>query len=151
VLILASTVRTHHSTVGIRSSRSGGLTQTYASLWRSLHGLFRTLFVVLVFGIVLFALFSSLVTVFVGTISQLLGVYGNCMCSISVSEWVSPTRDSAQLNLATDTLLHREMSMYWSGAGYAAIAFLGIMTYLGWYYQRALKKSFEAEIERLAE
>ncbi|EPE07591.1 cytochrome mitochondrial [Ophiostoma piceae UAMH 11346] len=98
-----------------------------------------------------FAMTGSLFTAFVGTTLELLGVYGNCVCSIPAGKWFSPDRDAIQINLASDTLLHRQMSMYWSASGYIAIGFIMSITYLGWWYQRVLRRRFEGEISRLGE
>ncbi|OAA56333.1 hypothetical protein SPI_07944 [Niveomyces insectorum RCEF 264] len=95
------------------------------------------------------AMSGALFAAFAGTILELLGVYGNCICSIPAGKWLSPGRDMVQLNLATDTLLHRQMSKFWSAGGYTAIGVVMTLTYLGWWYQRALRRRFEREISGL--
>ncbi len=99
------------------------------------------------------AVVGAISAAFAGTVLQLLGVYGNCVCSIPASTWLAPraARDAVLINLATDTLLHRQMSVYWSAAGYAAIGFTCATTYAGWWYQRSLRHRLEGEIQRLGE
>lgn len=66
-------------------------------------------------------------------------MYGNCLCAIPAAAWLRD-RDAARFNLATDTAEHRAMSAYWSACGYAAVGFVSVLTYVGWWYQRVLRR-----------
>jgi hypothetical protein len=55
------------------------------------------------------------------------------------------------MNLATDTEEARYNSRFWMGSGYAALAFMIVVTYFGWWYQRYLRKRFDALVDGLVE
>jgi hypothetical protein len=44
--------------------------------------------------------------------------------------------------LPTDTAGDREASKYWANCGYAAIGFMAFVCYIGWWYQRYLRRRF---------
>jgi hypothetical protein len=102
------------------------------------------------YSIALVAIASSLFTSAGGTALQIVGVNRNCLCSIPVSTWLT-TRSSEKLNIASDTAEERAASKYWSACGFTAIGFLAFACYLGWWYQRHLRKRLEQRIENLIE
>ena len=97
--------------------------------------------------IALAAIAFSTFTGFAGTLMQVIGVYRNCKCFISVFAW--PWPQSELINFASDTQEMRDSSKYWSGTGWAAIGFLGAVCYVGWWYQRHLRTRFLARVVEL--
>ena len=90
----------------------------------------------------------SLFTAFVGTLMQIIGVYHNCLCSIPVGSWHT-TRDSEMFNLPTDTAEDRDASKYWASCAYVAIGFMALVCYVGWWYQRYLRRRFMQRVNGL--
>ena len=52
-------------------------------------------------------------------------------------------------NLPTDTAEDRDASKYWAGCGYMAIGFMVLVCYVGWWYQRYLRKRFMQRVNGL--
>jgi hypothetical protein len=100
---------------------------------------------------VLIAFLASFTTSFLGTFFEILGVYRNCRCKIPIGSWLTKNVDSEWMNLATDTEEARYNSRFWSGTGYAALAFMIVVTYFGWWYQRYLRKRFDSLVDGLVE
>ena len=100
---------------------------------------------------VLIAFLASFTTSFLGTLFEILGVYRNCRCKIPIGTWFTSYVDTEWLNLATDTEEARYNSRFWSGSGYAALSFMIVVTYFGWWYQRYLRKRFDALVDALVE
>lgn len=91
------------------------------------------------------AINGSVFTGFVGTLIQIIGVFRNCTCSTPVSSWLSPSWGEELINVANDTQEQRQSSKYWLWTGVAAIVFMSVVCYGGWWYQRYLRSRF-AEI-----
>lgn len=98
--------------------------------------------------VVLVAISISLFTTSAGTLLQMMGAYNNCLCSIPVTTWLT-TRDLEMFNLASDTADDRNASKYWAACAYAAIGFMSFVCYLGWWYQRYLRKRLKQRIQAL--
>ena len=93
-----------------------------------------------------FATFTSIG----GTMMQIIGVYRNCLCNIRISNWRNP--DDVLIDIGNNSA---EMISYaehtWTGNGIGAITFLGLVTFLGWWYQKRLRYQFKLIIERIGE
>ncbi|KAH0541551.1 hypothetical protein FGG08_003963 [Glutinoglossum americanum] len=78
-----------------------------------------------------------------GTMMQIMGVYRNCYCDLPIQYWGNERDPGAWVTLSTNTKLDIEKAAtYWKGSGGGAIAFLGLICYSGWWYQRRLKGVF---------
>ena len=94
----------------------------------------------------------SLVAIFItvgGTMMQIIGVYRNCLCMLSMTEWV---KKDANVLLSTNNRVHIEAATRtWLPLGGTATAFLGVVAYIGWWYQRHLRFQFKDLVHRLDE
>lgn len=78
---------------------------------------------------------------------QIMGVYRNCICDIPARYWLHPYATS--VSLATDTQDRRNASNGWVIIGFTSMGLLAIICYVGWWYQRYLRKAFVKHIEAL--
>lgn len=115
----------------------------------SLWTVIRVIWLALTAFITLVAVCGSIFTSFAGTLMQIMGVYRNCNCFIPVNTWFR-NPDAELINLASDTQEMRDSSKYWKTTGFAAIGFLAAVCYIGWWYQRYLRRRFEERIFDLA-
>jgi hypothetical protein len=93
------------------------------------------------------AVFSSIG----GTMMQILGVYRNCLCQIDVNTWLHG-RNEATLQLSTNSAEDIQQALrYWIPMGGAASAFLGLVAYVAWWYQRRLRFRFTELVGRIDE
>ena len=53
------------------------------------------------------------------------------------------------MNLAADTEADRHASLHWQKAGYTALIFLAVVTYLGWWCQCYLREKFIERVKHL--
>ena len=90
----------------------------------------------------LLALFAT----FVGTLMQITGIFQNCACAATYA-W-SP-RKGTTVSLASDTQQDRQSARSWDIAGYFAVIFLLVVTYLGWFLQRNLRDYFDSRVKAL--
>lgn len=74
------------------------------------------------------------------TLMQVIGVYRNCFCYVNAPEWYH--RDSAIVQVATDTQEQRESSHNWIIFGGTATAFMGICCLAGWWYQMVIRERY---------
>ncbi|KAH0545441.1 hypothetical protein FGG08_000442 [Glutinoglossum americanum] len=84
-----------------------------------------------------------------GTMMQIIGVYRNCKCLLPIQHWGNPN-DQTMLTIsknARETIV--EANTFWKGTGGGAIAFLGLICYSGWWYQRRLKGVFRELVEKI--
>ena len=86
-----------------------------------------------------------------GTSMQVIGAYRNCLCLIPLSHWGSAAlRDDFPIIISTDS---REAILsaqtWWVGTGAGAVAFLGISSFIGWWYQRLVKFQMKRLIDRI--
>jgi hypothetical protein len=93
------------------------------------------------------AVFSSIG----GTMMQILGVYRNCLCQINVNTWLHGRKETT-LQLSTNSAEDiQQASRYWIPMGGAASAFLGLVAYVAWWYQRRLRFRFTELVGRIDE
>lgn len=85
-------------------------------------------------------------TTFAGTLMQITGIFQNCLCA-SNGYWSFGSDSTVQL--AADTEADRGASLHWQKAGYAALIFLAVVTYLGWWCQRYLREKFMERVKHL--
>ena len=86
-----------------------------------------------------------------GTLMQIIGVYRNCLCNIPMKNW-GRSRFTTEFTIGTNTAekIFRA-STVWKGTGAAAITFLGIVAFVGWWYQKRLRYQFKLMISRVDE
>ncbi|KAK3347322.1 hypothetical protein B0H65DRAFT_146364 [Neurospora tetraspora] len=94
----------------------------------SIHILFTTLF--------LLSLFLSIGT----TLMQIMGVYRNCFCYITVRYWFDTSNPDAKVNVASDTWFQRNSSYNWMVMGGVATAFMAACAYAGWWFQGMIRR-----------
>ena len=93
------------------------------------------------------AAIGSLFTSIGGTLMQILGVYRNCRCYITTFFWINT--ENAVVDVATDTDGQRRSSRNWIFMGVAATSFMVFCSFLGWWYQRAIRVRYERVMDRL--
>ena len=100
--------------------------------------------------ITVFAILGAIFTGFACTLLQIIGTFRDCKCSISITSWRNPAEET--FNIASDSALARENSQrFWMPTGIAAIVFMGSVCWLGWWYQRYLRRRFEDSLEQLSQ
>ena len=77
---------------------------------------------------------------------QIAGIFQNCICA-SNGYWSFGSTSTVQL--AADTEADRDASLHWQKAGFAALSFLAVVTYLAWWSQRYLREKFIERVEHL--
>ena len=77
---------------------------------------------------------------------QITGIYMNCVCAASGYWSFNP---NIVVQLASDTEGARRASFKWQTAGYTALIFLAVVTYLGWWCQRYLREKFGERVKHL--
>jgi hypothetical protein len=95
------------------------------------------------------AILGAILTGFVCTLLQIMGTFRNCKCYISVTSWRNPAEDT--FNVASDTQLARDNSQkFWIPTGAGAIVFMASVCWLGWWYQRYLRRRFVQRLDGLS-
>lgn len=100
-----------------------------------LHTLFTLLF--------LLSLFLSIGT----TLMQIMGVYRNCFCYITVAYWFDRSNPDAKVNVASDTWFQRNSSYNWMVMGGVATAFMAACAYAGWWFQGMIRRGLAGVVE----
>ena len=94
---------------------------------------------------------AAIFTAIGGTLMQILGVYRNAKCKLNIQSW--PGTGSGRkrtFRLSTNNAIDiYEARHNWTWMGAAGIAFLGVVCYLGWWYQRRLRSNFRALVDML--
>jgi hypothetical protein len=88
--------------------------------------------------------FFSLISAVGGTTMQIVGVFRNCLCYTDARDWwnILVHGMNTSVNLAKDTQTARDSSRYWIWMGSTATIFMGLNCYVGWWYQRLVRKRF---------
>lgn len=91
----------------------------------------------------------SLFTSIGGTLMQIIGVFRNCLCAIPVTSW-GRSRDATEFVISTNSAesIHNA-STIWKGTNAAAIAFLCLMSLVGWWSQKRLRYQFKMLISHV--
>jgi hypothetical protein len=85
-----------------------------------------------------------------GTFMQIIGVYRNCRCKLPVQFWLNTNSPEAWVDLSSNSAQDiRDAARFWKGLGIAAMVFLGLTTYAGWWYQRRLRHIFMERVRTL--
>ena len=93
--------------------------------------------------------FGAIFSAIGGTMMQIMGVYRNCLCSTPMTEWYS---DDARFNIGVYSAEDIDKaSTWWKGTSAGAVAFLAMICYIGWWYQRRLRSRFRFLVDRIDE
>lgn len=78
-----------------------------------------------------------------GTLMHLLGVYSANICQTTARNWLDPYRDgvTAMISFNTKEMID-DAQIYWEPCGITAIAFMTVVSFVGWWYQRRMKDLF---------
>lgn len=97
--------------------------------------------------------FGSAFTSVGGTLMQVMGVYRNCFCYVIASAWWEVMLHSLDpgyvINVAVDTENLRNSSQNWVYMGTTATGSMAVACYVGYWYQRSVRKRFVKEVENL--
>ena len=99
--------------------------------------------------VVVLGLFPSLFTTVAGTIMQLVGVYRTCFCIVPIQWWLKTHEFTGIVISQNSKDAIRYARTFWLGTGYASIAILVTVVYLGWKYQRYRRAQFTTLIDLL--
>jgi hypothetical protein len=92
-------------------------------------------------------LFSAIFSAIGGTLMQIIGIYRNCVCKISVGHWLDK---NMSLFLSSNNGVDiKEVLHWWRPTGGVATGFLGLVCYIGWWYQRRLRFRFRKLVDKL--
>lgn len=85
-----------------------------------------------------------------GSILQIFGVYNNCFCRTAVRSWNWSADQKVVQLFATITQQKKlENKQYVNNITLAAVLVTGILCYLGWWYQKVLRRAVARELGRL--
>jgi hypothetical protein len=93
--------------------------------------------------------FGSLMAAVGGTTMQIVGIYRNCICAAGAKHWWNINKVNPPINLATDTIDARNASIYWIWMGSLATVFMALTAYIGWWYQRLIRKRFTDAVKEM--
>ena len=88
---------------------------------------------------------STLITIG-GTMMQIMGVYRNCLCSIPISQWYNPWDSFLDISTNSSEDIHFARRT-WKSLGAAAVVFLGMVSFIGWWYQKRLRYQMRRMIQ----
>jgi hypothetical protein len=81
---------------------------------------------------------------------QIMGVYGNCLCALPVQYWHNRSVPDAYVFMGSNSSNDiRAADTFWVNTGIAAVVFLCVTCYAGWWYQRMLRYTFRDIAEHL--
>ena len=76
-----------------------------------------------------------------GTMMQIIGVYRNCLCDIPITTWHHRNNELFLISTNAADDINRAVTV-WTGTGITAVAFLGLVSFFGWWYQKRLRFHF---------
>jgi hypothetical protein len=88
----------------------------------------------------------SMLTVILGTLLRAFGVYSNCLCSMTVGNWLSPAPVLQVTMSAPD--LDRSV-IYWYTASIFFCAFLAVLCAIAWHHQEHIQRQLKTAIKSL--
>ena len=85
-----------------------------------------------------------------GSILQIFGVYNNCFCRTAVRSWGwSADQKVVQLFAKITQQEKLENEQYVNNITLSAVLVTGILCYLGWWYQKVLRRAVARELNRV--
>ena len=92
---------------------------------------------------------TSFFTSIGGTLIQVIGVFRNCLCSISMASW-GRSRFATEFVISTNSAeAIYNASTVWKGTAAAAITFLCLVALVGWWSQKRLRYQFKLMISHV--
>ncbi len=91
-------------------------------------------------------LLGSFVAIIGGMVLQLTQMFTTCLCYTSLHYW-SDLDDAPDINVVSDTQEDRDSRNSWLVMGTVATGFMVITCYIGWWYQRLIRKRFILTVE----
>lgn len=87
---------------------------------------------------------------FAGSILQIFGVYNNCFCRTAVRSWGrSADQRVVQLSATLSQQKKLENKQYVDNITLSAVLVTGVLCYLGWWYQKVLRRAVARELNRV--
>ncbi|KAI9885547.1 MAG: mRNA splicing protein [Watsoniomyces obsoletus] len=82
-----------------------------------------------------------------GTMMQIMGVYRNCICQLNMGDWIGK---KTWMIMSGNNAIHiRFARNTWVPIGGSATAFLAVVAYIGWWYQRHLRFQFRELVDQV--
>jgi hypothetical protein len=97
--------------------------------------------------LMIIGLISAIFSAIGGTMMQIIGVYRNCLCKISAQHWLD--KDMTLFLSSNNKIDIVEALHWWRTTGAVATGFLGVICYIGWWYQRRLRFRFRILVHLL--
>ncbi|KAJ4393500.1 hypothetical protein N0V93_002712 [Gnomoniopsis smithogilvyi] len=120
-------------------------------LWSALQDV-RTLWCCLWYSSSIFFTLVATMTAIGGTLMQLLGVYTADICNLNVGNWLHPYRPEVTAMLSTNSKqMIDDAQKYWKPLAIAAICFMGVVSFVGWWYQRRTRDLFTDQVIKIDE
>lgn len=103
------------------------------------------------YPLVIAAAACATLTAIGGTMMQIIGVYRNCLCDLTITVW-HRRFDNELFTISTNSAdqIYRAQTV-WRGTGSAAVAVLGFVSFVGWWYQKRLRHLFKKTVKRIDE
>lgn len=87
---------------------------------------------------------------FAGSIFQIFGLYNNCFCRTAIRSWGwSADQKVVQLVATLTQQKVLDNKRYANNITLSAVLVTGILCYLGWWYQKVLRRAVARELDRL--
>lgn len=116
------------------------------SIWSHLRGdPFKFLFTLTWYVLAVLSGTVAILCVIGGTTLQLMGVYNADICKITTSYWFSATRAASAppIVISQNTSQQiQEAGNWWVNCGIVGATFMGVVAFVGWWYQRRLRNRF---------
>lgn len=83
---------------------------------------------------------------------QLLGVYSGGICNVNIEYWLDPSQPAATVMLSSNSKqMIDDAQRYWEPLAIAAILFMGMVSFVGWWYQRRTRDLFTDQVAKMEE
>lgn len=115
------------------------LSNTWFKVWQVMYGI-----------LIGFAFGAAFFKSFAGSIFQIFGVYNNCYCRTPVSSWGSSV-DQREIQVASILTSQKQLDNkhYVDTVTLSAVLVTGVLCYLGWWYQKVMRRAVAVELGRL--
>ncbi|KAK0375325.1 hypothetical protein CLIM01_07324 [Colletotrichum limetticola] len=85
-----------------------------------------------------------------GTLMQIMGVYRTNMCFINAHHWLEPKERRPPVVLSVNSrAMINSATTYWEPVAIAAIAFMAVVSFVGWWYQRRMRDVFGQLVKKI--
>lgn len=81
---------------------------------------------------------------------QLVGVYSADICNLNVPDWFHPYEPGVTAMISNNSKqMIEDAQKYWKPMAIAAICFMGIVSFVGWWYQRRTRDLFTDQVMKI--